>query len=62
MAHIPTLQEYAKKRKRLRDELSDIMRCCDCDYYRKDVDVCLWNDNVREITRLQTCPITNRDL
>ncbi len=62
LAYIPTLQEYAKKRKRLRDEIIEISACSECDYFRKDIGVCLWNDCIRDLSNLQTCPINNRDL
>jgi hypothetical protein len=62
LAYIPTLQAYAKVRKRLRDVLSEINKCSDCDYYRKDIGICIWNDNIKEITKLQTCPLNNRVL
>ncbi|MFH0702685.1 MAG: hypothetical protein V2B14_04005 [bacterium] len=62
VSHIPTLQEYVRKRKKLRAEWSELKSCIDCDYYRKDLDVCLWGDTVKIVSTLSACPITYRDL
>jgi len=60
--YIPTLQEYMKKRKRQQAKFLEINNCKDCDFFRKDNDVCLWGDNIKILTILKTCPITDRKL
>ena len=60
--YIPTLQDYVKKRKRERAYFLELKSCLECDYYRRDTEVCLWGDTVRGITTLKTCPVTFRDL
>jgi len=62
VTYIPTLQEYMKKRKKQRVEFLEIKSCLDCDYFRKDNDVCLWGNSVKVLTALEVCPITSRDL
>jgi len=60
--YIPTLQEYMKKRKKFRSEYLELQSCIDCDYFRKDLEVCIWGDNVKILSMLKTCPITYRVL
>jgi len=61
VTYIPTLQEYVKSKKKERVESLEL-NCKECDYYRNNSEVCVWGDNVRVLTTLKTCPITNRDL
>ena len=60
--YIPTLQEYVKKRKKSRTEYLELNNCSDCDYYRRDIEVCIWGNNVKILSMLRTCPITYRVL
>lgn len=62
ITYIPTLQEYMRKRKKQRIESLELENCKDCDYYREDSNVCLWEDGLRKLMDLKVCPITNRDL
>jgi len=62
VTYIPTLQEFVKKRKKERTELSELKDCSDCDYYRHDMEVCLWGNTLRTLSSLNCCPVTYRDL
>ena len=62
VTYIPTLQEYIKQKRKQKITLSDLQTCDECDYYRQDSEVCVWGENLRVLTTLKTCPITNRDL
>ena len=60
--YIPTLQDYAKKRKRLLAEVFEPKNCLECDYCRETINACIWGDNVRDISLIASCPINNRSL
>jgi len=58
--YIPTLQEYAKKRKKDNLECSEILGCEDCEFCKNSLDACIWGENIRNISSLTSCPITRK--
>lgn len=60
--YIPTLQEYAKKRKIRQARFLDLNNCTDCDYFRDDLNVCIYGSNVKILNSLKACPVTQRAL
>jgi hypothetical protein len=55
---IPTLQEYAKKRKQELLEFQEISDCENCEFCRSSLNACIFGENVRNIDLLNTCPLT----
>lgn len=62
VTHIPTLQEYARRRRVKRAEFLELSSCTDCDYFRSGLNVCLWGNNIKSVSSISSCPVTHRDL
>lgn len=62
VVYIPTLQEYAKKRKNHNTESFELLNCSNCNFCRKELNICLWGENIRNLKSLTSCPATNRVL
>ena len=53
---IPTLQEYARKRRVLNSQ--EISDCESCKFCRSSLNVCIFGENIRSISNLKVCPMT----
>ncbi|MEI7474945.1 MAG: hypothetical protein WCK67_09230 [bacterium] len=58
ITHIPTLQTYNKRRKKARNTDVIPYDCNDCNYFRSEVNVCLFGNTIRSMTEQCYCPIS----
>ncbi len=59
---ILSLQEYAKKKRKDRVEFLEYETCNNCEFYRKENDVCLGNGNISGLKNISYCPISKKAL
>jgi hypothetical protein len=59
---IPTLQEYAKKRKREMLDFQEVSNCESCEFCKSSLGACIWGENVRVISMLKACPLSGAPL
>ncbi len=59
---IPSLQEYARKKRKERVEFMDYESCHYCEFYRKENEVCLAGGNIARLKDISFCPVSKRVL
>jgi len=61
LAHIPSLEEYAKIKK-LNSDYNNLetLSCDECRYCRSGVNACIFGNQVRNLDNMDSCPRISR--
>lgn len=62
ITHIPTLQSYTKLRKKARNSEINCSNCNECSHFRKELNVCIFGNNVRAMEEQTFCPMSYQQL
>lgn len=62
ITHIPTLQTYTKLRKKARNSELSPCSCNECNYFRNELNVCLFGNMVRSMEEQVYCPMSCQPL
>lgn len=64
ITYIPTLQEYTRKKKKLNLHSNSFLNseCSSCNYFRSELNVCVYGLNIRLLSEQSKCPMIYNSL